>query len=111
TVPVVADAEQEQTEFFFLDLTAPDNATIADTRGQGTVIDDDASFVAIRGATVTEGDTGTRDAVFTLNRYGSTAGTSTVEFRSGNFTAVSPEDFAAIVQTVTFAPGDTTKTV
>jgi hypothetical protein len=111
SIPLVADAEMENFEEFLLDLATPNNATIARGRGAARVFDDDASSVTLTPPTVVEGDTGTRDAVFTLNRYGSTAGTSSVEFRTNNFTATSPGDYTQVVQVITFAPGETTRTV
>ena len=112
-VPVTPDALQEAAggESFFLDLSAADNATIAESRAEGTIVEDDLSFFTLGSPDVVEGDSGTRDATFTITRHGSTAGTSSVEFRAANFTARSPEDYTPVTQTVTFAPGETTKTV
>ena len=40
-VAVAGDAVDESDEVFFVDLSAPANATLADARGAGTIVDDD----------------------------------------------------------------------
>jgi hypothetical protein len=40
-VPVVGDTRKEANETFFVNLSAPVNATIADGQGLGTILDDD----------------------------------------------------------------------
>ena len=44
TVPINADAVPEPNETFFVNLSAPTNATIADGQGLGTIIDDDTAL-------------------------------------------------------------------
>lgn len=111
SVPVVSDTTSEVVEQFFFDLSAPNNVTPVRTRGIAKIVDDDNSAVVMSGVAVVEGDTGARDAVFTLTRYGSLSGASTVEFRATNASAVAPGDYTQLVQVVTFAPGESTKTV
>jgi hypothetical protein len=41
SVPVVGDFEVENTETFFVNLSNPTNATLADGQGVGTILDDD----------------------------------------------------------------------
>ena len=43
TVPVVGDLLDEANETFFVNLSSPGNATIADGQGIGTITDDDAA--------------------------------------------------------------------
>jgi hypothetical protein len=40
-VPVIGGKKKEDTERFFVNLSAPANATIVDGRGVGTIFDDD----------------------------------------------------------------------
>jgi hypothetical protein len=42
TVTVVGDLDAELDENFFVDLTSPANATVGDSRGQGTILNDDS---------------------------------------------------------------------
>jgi urease beta subunit len=67
--------------------------------------------LAIDDVTVTEGNSGTTAAVFTVTRSGNTGGTSTVNFATANGTAVAPGDYTTASGTVTFASGETTKTI
>ncbi len=43
SVPVLGDMSDEPDENFFVDLTNASNATLADSRGQGTIRDDDSA--------------------------------------------------------------------
>ena len=68
--------------------------------------------LSIDDVTVTEGDAGATDATFTVTRSGDTGGTSTVDFATLDGTArASDNDYGARSDTLTFVPGDTTKTI
>ncbi|HKQ66927.1 MAG TPA: Calx-beta domain-containing protein, partial [Methylomirabilota bacterium] len=68
TVPVVGDLVFETNENFLVNLTNVVNATIADGQGVGTITNDDnAPTLAINDVTVTEGNAGTTNAVFTVS--------------------------------------------
>ena len=69
------------------------------------------SAVAISDATVTEGDSGTVDAVFTVTRKGNLDGTVTVDYFTGDGDATAGRDYVAQSGTLTFGPGETTKTI
>ena len=57
--------------------------------------------------TVTEGGMLT----FSIRRTGNTAGTASVAYATTNATAIAPGDYAGVSGTVSFAAGETTKTV
>lgn len=114
-VVVIDDViDEAATERFFLNLSgATGGATISDAQGIGTIPDDDgpsASF-AINDVTVTEGNSGTTNAVFTVTKTGTTAQTATVQFATADQTAVAPGDYTAQSGTLTFLPSETTKTI
>jgi hypothetical protein len=111
SVVVTPDTLQEGTEQFFLDFSAPSNVDIARNRATGVIVDDDDSVVALTAGAVVEGDAGTRDLNFTVTRYGSLAGTASVEFRTNNSSAIAPGDYTQVVQSYTFAAGETSKTI
>src|SRR5688500_5153365 len=111
TVPVINDTQQEGTEAFFLNLANATNATLADSSGQGTIFDNDAAFFSISNSNVSEGNTGTTNATFTVTRSGSTAGTSTVNFNAATSSAAAGTDFQPTSGTLPFGPGVTTQTV
>jgi len=74
-----------------------------------------ATSVQFSSPTYTEDESQT--AVITINRTGDTSGTTTVNFATSNGTATggaactSGVDYISVNQSVTFNPGDTTKTV
>ena len=113
TVAVNGDTVDEVDETFFVNLTAPLNATITDAQGTGTITDEDeAPTVSIGDVTLTEGDAGTTNAVFTVTLSEASGQTVTVVATSADGTATTPADYLALLPTIlTFAPGETTKTV
>ncbi|MBC7817849.1 MAG: hypothetical protein IAG10_13235, partial [Planctomycetaceae bacterium] len=98
----------------FVNLTGSINASITDTQGIGTIIDDDATpSVSINDVTVTEGNAGPGSvaATFTVTLSAASGQTVTVNAATANNTAVAPGDYTAVSIPVTFAPGVTTQTV
>jgi hypothetical protein len=82
-VAVNGDNVFEPTETFFVDLTNPTFATIVDPQGLGTILDDEAEpTFSIDGVSVTEGDVGTTNAIFTVTLSGPSSETTTVGFQS-----------------------------
>ena len=66
SVTVNGDMLDEVDETYFVNLSSPVNATIADGQGLGTITDDDAPpAISIDDVTVTEGNSGTTNATFT----------------------------------------------
>ena len=62
--------------------------------------------------TVTEGDSGTVDATFTVTLSTVSGRTVTVGYATANGTATAPADYTAVaLATLTFDPGQTTRTV
>jgi hypothetical protein len=112
TVFVNGDQLDEVDETFFINLTSPTNATLADGQGVGTITDDDAlPSLSINDVTVTEGVTGTVNANFTVSLNAPSGRTVTVGYATADGTAHAPDDYPAGSGTVTFAAGQTTKTV
>ncbi len=112
TVPVAGDSLHEATETFFVNLSGATNATIADGEGLGTITDDDPPpMIQIADVTVTEGTGGAVDAVFTVSLSAASGLTVTVNFATFNATAIAPADYGASSGSLSFAPGETTKTI
>jgi hypothetical protein len=112
TVLVNGDRLGEPNETFIVLLSNPINATIADGSGQGTIIDDEPR-VSINDVSKKEGN-GNSTTVFTFTvtlsaaydvpvtlRYATTDGTA----------KTSDNDYVASSGTITFAPGETSKTI
>ena len=110
TVQVTADDDGEANETFFIDLSSPTNAEIARGRGKGTILNDDAR-VSIDDVVVTEGDSGTARAVFTVTLSSPSSLPVGVNWSTANGTAASPSDYTAVSGTLTFDPGETSKTI
>ena len=67
--------------------------------------------VSISGGSVTEGNSGTTPLSFTVTLAQAAASTVTVNYATANGTAAAGSDFTAASGTLTFAPGETSKTV
>src|SRR5204862_4607650 len=74
TVPVNGDTLFEQDETFFVNLSNPSNATIADAQGTGTILNDDRKSAAqgkpvvfSNDVQVTEGNEGSTNATFKVS--------------------------------------------
>src|SRR5262249_60108853 len=79
TVTINGDTKVEPNEAFFDSLSGATNgAVISKSQGTGTIINDDvppppAGTVAINDVTITEGNSGTQLATFTVTRTGTNA--------------------------------------
>ena len=103
TVPVIGDTLNEANETFFVNLSAPGNATILDGQGLGTITNDDAvPSLSIGDVTVTEGNSGTVNATFTVSLSTASGQTVTVNYATADGTAVAPGDYTALSGTLTF---------
>jgi ELWxxDGT repeat protein len=67
--------------------------------------------LAVTDATVAEGNAGTVTALFTVSLSAASSDTISVQFSTANGTAGAGSDYQAASGTLTFAPGETTKTI
>ena len=112
TIQVTGDTLDEIDEAFTVNLSDAVHAVIADGTGVGTILDNDPfPTVSVNNATVTEGDAGTVDATFTVSLNTPSSRTITVDYATADGSATSPADYTAAAGTLTFSPGQTTKTV
>jgi uncharacterized repeat protein (TIGR01451 family) len=112
TIQVNGDTINESDETFFVDLANAVNATISKPRGMATILNDDAPpTLSITDVTVTEGNTGTVNAVLKVTLAGTSSQPVTVKWATADGTAVAPGDYAAAIGTLTFAPGESSKTI
>ena len=112
TVSVKGDALDEVSETFNVTLASPTNSTIADGTGIGTITDDDASpTLSINDVTVAEGNTGAVNATFTVTMSAVSGQAITVNYATADISAIQPSDYTTSIGTITFAPGETSKTI
>jgi Calx-beta domain/FG-GAP-like repeat len=71
----------------------------------------DAPSVSINDASVTEGNAGTVNATFTVTLSAAYGQPVTVNYSTANNTAIAGSDFQTASGTLTFAPGETSKTI
>ena len=109
-VAVIDDALDEPDETFTVVLSNPDNAVLSaeEDEGTATIIDNDAPTLSIDDVTVDEGD---EIAVFVVLLSVPSGRTVTVDYRTVDGTAVTVLDYTATDGTLTFAPGETEKTI
>ena len=112
TVPTTNDTLDEPDEFFQLQLTGATNSSITDGVGQAKITDNDAApTLSIADKGVSEGTAATpTTATMTVTLTPASGQTVTVHYATADGTAKATDDYAATAGTLTFAPGDTTKT-
>ncbi|MGN6184329.1 MAG: Calx-beta domain-containing protein [Thermoanaerobaculia bacterium] len=109
TIPILGDTIVEGNESFFVELTNPSNASIADDQASVTIVDDDGSpALTISDLAVNE-STGT--ATVTVVLAPASAQTVTVGWTTNAGTATGAGDFTAASGTLTFTPGQTAQTI
>ena len=112
TVLLNGDTLNEASETFFVNVTNVTNAVVVDGQGVGTVINDDPlPSLSINDVTVTEGNSGTTNAVFTVTLSAASGQTVSVNYASADGTATQPADYTSTSGSLTFTPGQTTRTI
>jgi hypothetical protein len=114
TVAVLGDQMYEPNETFVVNLSGATNATITDGNGLGTIVNDDtyvAPSISISDVSKAEGRNGSTLFKFTVTLSAPSATPVTVNYSTANGTATALDDYTAASGTLTFAPGETTKTI
>ncbi|HTK77948.1 MAG TPA: Calx-beta domain-containing protein, partial [Gemmataceae bacterium] len=112
TVPVIGDRLGEPNETFVVNLSGQTNANIADGQGVGTITDDEPR-IGISDVTKSEGKKNhTTQFTFTVTLSAAYDQPVTMSFRTIDGTATTGDgDYVAKAGMLTFAPGETTKTI
>src|SRR4030095_5412364 len=101
-VLVNGDTKLEPDESFFVNLSGPVNATLADSQAVGNILNDDAQpTISIGDVSVIERNSGTVTAVFTVSLSNPSDQTVTVNFATADNTAVAANDYQSASGTVT----------
>jgi hypothetical protein len=112
TVAVTGDRIPEPTETFAVNLTAATGASVIGGRGIGTILDNEPR-ISISDVSKYEGRKGQKTTfTFTVTLSVAYDEPVTVSFQTVNGTATTGDgDYVARSGTLTFAPGETTKTI
>ncbi len=111
-VAILGDLLDELDETFIITLSNPVNAYLAKSQAIGTILDNDPlPSLSINDVTLTEGDSGSKTASFSVTLNVPSGKTVQVNYATANGTATAGADYAATSGTLTFTPGQTSKTV
>lgn len=113
-VTIKGDAIYEPDETFSLKLSNAVNATILDNTGIGKIVNDEAlpKITILNAPTIIEGNSGTRQLIYTVKLDRASSTTVTVKFATADGTAkVAANDYKALSGTLNFTAGQTSKTI
>jgi hypothetical protein len=117
TIQVRGDTKVEPNETFIVTLSSPVGATIADSQGTGTILNDDVAPIPVVSIQISdvaqlEGNSGTTDFVFQVTLSAPINQQVTVAYATSNGSATLADmDYVQKSGTVTFAPNDTSETI
>ena len=117
TVPVIGDTQVEPDESFTLSLSSAQNATIAKASAIGKILNDDVPpppplpTLSVADITVTEGNSGTTNATFTVKLSQASTQPVTVTYGTSDGSARAGSDYTAVSGSLTFQPGQTEKQI
>ncbi len=109
-VTINGDLLGEGNETFTATITNASDAIIGDGTATGTIIDDELS-ISITDSSLRQPRIGMGTMVFTVTLSQASATTVTVNYTTMDGTATNPDDYMATTGTITFAPGETSKTI
>jgi serine/threonine-protein kinase len=110
TVPVgiIGDTVVEPNETFWLILSGVTGATVPNDRAIGHIQNDDRPTLSIADVSVTEGQSGTKYAVFTVKLSSAAYVNISYAIATGNLTATSGSDYTATSFSSQLIPAGTT---
>jgi glucose/arabinose dehydrogenase len=104
-VAVLGDSTLETKESFYVDLSAPIGAKLADARAVGSILNDDGpGTVAFGTSSYVKTESG-GTATITVTRSGGLGAGMTVRYATTNGSATAGSDYTAVSGTLTFAAG------
>ena len=112
-VNVTGDAITETNETFIVTLSSPSNASLGDSSGTGTILDDDYAGDLQFGAATYSVNEAAESKSIIVTRSGGTAGTVTIHYQITGGTAAVGDDYTSYNTsgTLTFLHGETAKQI
>src|SRR5260370_6416156 len=114
-VQVMGDTAVEADETLTLSLSSPSGATIAHGSATGTILNDDTAplpTLSIADASFAEGSAAAPgQGTFTVSLSAASTTPVTVHYATADGTAIAGSDYVAQAGSLTFAPGETHKTI
>lgn len=113
-VLVNGDTQVELDERFGLDLRNPVNASLIETRAYGDILNDDgvAGAGALQWAQASYSvDESAGTLTLTVLRSGGSAGAVSIAYATSNGSAQTPDDYTAVSGTLSFADGQSSRTL
>jgi hypothetical protein len=112
SVPVYGDTLDEINETFTMNLSNATGATFTKAQAIGTIFDDDPPpGIRINDVSIAEGNSGTTNLTFSVLLSAPSAKLITVNYSTSDGTATAGSDYQQASGTLTFNPGETTKTI
>ena len=109
-VPTANDTIDEADETFRLTLSSPTNATLADATATGTITDDDDATLSVNDVSGSEGGTLTFTVTLSVASEDTVGVTWTATAGGASDTADTGDLAGTLTGTLSFAPGDISKT-
>jgi len=113
-VPIIDDAVNEPNETVILTLSGIAGGGTLGTPSSAvlTIIDDDgAPVLSVNSLSLNEGNEGTTTFNFTVSLLGASSRIVTVKYDTADGSAISPSDYQPVSGSLSFSPGETSKTV
>jgi hypothetical protein len=109
-IPIVGNTVVESNETFFINLRTPKKATIADSQGVVTIVNDDTR-INIDDVWLAEGNSGTTSFNFNVRLTDAIDQPVTVNYATADGTAAAGSDYTNTSGTLTIPAGETSGTV
>jgi hypothetical protein len=111
-VPVAGDTTVEQNESFLVTLAPnPVGATLYDRQAIATIYNDDGPTLSVNDVSISEGNSGTKVATFTVTLSQAAAGPVSYNIATSNLTATAGSDYVAkALNSETIPAGQLSKT-
>jgi hypothetical protein len=109
---VIDDLSIEGNETVVLSLNSDTAYTVGSANNATvTIADNDLPSLSINDVTISEGNSGTTNATFTVTRTGTALQPITVNYATANNSATAGSDYTGISGTLSFATNETSKTI